>query len=240
MERDALFEAVQKIVADQGYLAATEFVTNLGDEGEVVNGFFGLVMDYHHKAKATERVVHFGLAGIQYCLTRAAHHAGADDDRAAELTFKAKQMATNCASFTWPGWDEPGVTITPDQMRIGLDAGRFSVKLIHDLKRDDASLAFTLWFYGAQLMAHERYDEAIAVFGEAQELAAKTDGQADGAAMNAGYVGMAMALDQQSAEGESRFTAAISELERIDTEDSRFYAQQLREVRAVFEKRKAD
>ncbi len=42
-----------------------------------------------------------------------------DAAAARTLRFRAKMMATNVASFTWPAWNEPGLTISAEQMRQG-------------------------------------------------------------------------------------------------------------------------
>ena len=57
--------------------------------------------------------------------------------------------------------------------------------------------------------------------------------------MHEGYIGLAKILSGDNETGESEFDASVAALESRDNEDAAFYAKQLVDVRAFFEKRKA-
>jgi len=51
--------------------------------------------------------------GIIYCLSQSI--AEGSSSAADELRDVAKRLAYNVGSFTWPGWEEPGIDPTPRQ-----------------------------------------------------------------------------------------------------------------------------
>ena len=233
--REDVFKAVQSLADDKDLFAASEYVLGLENESKIVEAFSNLVLDCHHKVKSTEQILHFGYAGVHYCLGRAALYDENDRAAAKKLRFAAKRMATNVASFTWPGWDEPGVTISREQMRAGLAFAQYSVRQLHELDPNTGQLAFTYWFLGAQLIAHEQYDEAIKVLEEARDYSREQGDGPEGVKMLEGYIGLTRILKGQKEAGESAFSSAMTALKTRDNEDARFYAKQLVTARAVFE-----
>ncbi len=164
---------------------------------------------------------------------------GKDDDAARKLRFAAKRMATNAASFTWIGWEEPGVAISTEQMRQGLAFARYSVRQLHELEPTDAQLAFSYWFLAAHLIADGSYEEALSVLVDARQYNSSDGGNPEYQTMLEGYIGLTRILAGDNDAGELEFGSAVSTLESRDGEDAAFYAKQLLSVRAFFEKRKA-
>lgn len=230
----ATYEHVQALAKEQDLLAASQYVTSLGDDTAVADAFSQLIGDVHYKAKSTEQVLHFGHAGVQYCLTRAATPQDTDNKKAGDLRYAAKRMATNVASFTWPGWREPGITVTDTQLAEGLTFARAAVRMAKEQKLEPTKLAFTTWFLGAQLLANGKYDEALKVFNENAERYAAIGGQPESLAMNQGYAGLARILAGESQVGDKAFDEAIKALKAMDGEDAPFYAKQLEDVRGYF------
>ncbi len=212
----------------------------LGDASDVAEAFGNLVLDGYWKAKSIDQVIHFANAGIHHCLARACANDGIEDDAAREFRFAAKKMATNAASFTWIGWEEPDVEISADQTRQGLAFARYSVRQLRELDPTDAQLAFTCWFLGAHLIADGSYAEALSVFGAARDHSASDDGNPDQATMLDGYIGLTKILSGDNDTGESEFDTAVAVLQSRDSEDAAFYAKQLVDVRAFFEKRSGE
>ena len=143
-------------------------------------------------------------------------------------------MATNVASFTWPGWDEPGVSISEEQMRQGLTCARFSLRQLCELDPTPAQLAFTSWLLGAQLLAHRQYAEAQEVFATALAHKQEHGEDEDGRLMLEGYSGLTKLLAGRLDLGEKEFSAAVTTLRSRETEDAQFYADQLLTARDVF------
>lgn len=247
MTREDIFDNVQSIVEEKDLYAASEFVFGLADDCDVAEAFGNLVLDCYWRAKSIEQVIHFANAGIHYCLARARSSGdlGDDlydeiyDDPERELRFFAKRMATNAASFTWIGWDEPGVEISAEQMRQGIAFARYSVRQLRELDPTGAQLAYTYWYLGAHLTAEGSFEEALSVFGAARDHSASDDGNPDQPAMLDGYIGLVRILSGDNETGESEFDSAVAALESRDNEDAAFYAKQLVDVRAFFERRLA-
>ena len=237
MTREEIFDTVQTLAVEKDLYAASEFVLGLWEETEVAKVFEDLMLDCYWKAKSVAQVIHFANAGIHYCLAQACERDEGDDS-ARELRFAAKRLATNAASFTWIGWDEPGIEISPEQMRHGIAFARYAVRQLHDLDPTDAQLAFTHWYLGAHLMAEGSYAEALAVFEAARDHSASDDRNPDNRTMAEGYVGLTKILSGDNETGESEFDASIAALESRDNEDAAFYAKQLVDVRTFFERRK--
>ncbi|MCE2439644.1 MAG: hypothetical protein J4F39_09480 [Candidatus Latescibacteria bacterium] len=237
MTREEIFETVQSLAAEKDLYAASEFVLGLADELDVVKVFENLLLDCYWKAKSTERVIHFANTGIHYCLFKACACEGIDAAAAREFRFAAKRMATNAASFTWIGWDEPGVEISPEQMRHGTAFARYSVRQLHELDPTEAQLAFTYWYLGVHLMAQASYAEALSVFGSARDASASDGGNPDQQTMLEGYIGLTKILSGDNETGESEFDTAVAALDSRDNEDAAFYAKQLADVRTFFENR---
>jgi len=230
----ATYEHVQTLAKEQDLLAASQYVTSLGDDTAVADAFSQLIGDVYYKAKSTEQVLHFGHAGVQYCLTRAATLQDTDNKKAGDLRYAAKRMATNVASFTWPAWQEPGITVTDTQVVEGLTFARAAVRMAKEQKLEPTKLAFTTWFLGAQLLANRKYDEALKVFNENAERYAAIGGQPESLAMNQGYAGLARILAGDRQAGDKAFDEAVNALKAMDGEDAPFYAKQLEDVRGYF------
>lgn len=235
MTREDVFKAVQSLAEERDLFAASEYVFGLGDESKIVDAFFNLVLDCYWKAKSIDQVLHFGHAGIHYCLSRAAVHDDNDAAAAKNCRVKARWMANNVVSFTWPGWNEPGVTISPEQMRHGLAFARYSVRQLYELELDARQCANTYWYLGIQLIAHKQYDEALKVFEKARDYTKEQGDHPDKLTELEGQIGLTRILNGEKEVGEAAFGAAVTALKARDNEDAKFYAEQLVTTRAVFE-----
>ncbi|MDE3000445.1 MAG: hypothetical protein OXU79_15330 [Gemmatimonadota bacterium] len=238
MTRVEIYDTVQSLAVEKDLYAASEFVLGLWEETDVGKVFEDLMLDCYWKAKSVEQVIHFANAGIHYCLAHACEY-DEDADSARELRFSAKRMATNAASFTWIGWDEPDVEISPEQMRHGIAFARYAVRQLHELDPTDAQLAFTFWHLGAHLIAAGSYAEAQSIFEAARDHSASDDRNPDNRTMAEGYIGLTKILSGDNEAGEPEFDASIAALESRENEDAAFFAKQLVDVRTFFEKRKA-
>ena len=107
-------------------------------------------------------------AGISRLLALA--HASAPE-QAHELRSQAKALSHDLASFTWPGWDEPGIVITPPEARAGCAAARANRALAKELEQGELPRARAHWILGAHELAAGRPDDARANFETAATLA---------------------------------------------------------------------
>lgn len=107
-------------------------------------------------------------AGISRLLALA--HASAPA-RAYELRSQAKALSYDLASFTWAGWDEPGIVITPPEARAGCAAARANLAFAKELEQGELPRARAHWILGAHELAAGRPDDARANFETAATLA---------------------------------------------------------------------
>lgn len=107
-------------------------------------------------------------AGISRLLAMA---HGADAEQAYELRSQAKALSYDLASFTWAGWDEPGIVITPPEARAGYAAARANLALANELKKGDLPRSRAHWILGAHELAAGRPEDARVNFETAVILA---------------------------------------------------------------------
>lgn len=232
MDRAHIYEHVVSLIEAQDEFAAMDYIFRAGDRDKVVQIFSHLIADLYYKQKDLQNVFFFGHAGINYCLHGAIQAEADAPSSAPELRLTAKRMATNLASYAWPGWREPGIEIREEDLQWGLKMARFSVRLLNTLEPTSKQLVFTNWFLGAQLLANGLYAEAIEVFESNAALARETDEV--NVQMNAAYAALSHILHGKVEEGEAQYTNALQRLERMDSDDSRFYLEQLNGVRGMY------
>lgn len=176
--------------------------------------------DAYWKAKDLRRVVALGKAGIAY----AVQHAAGTGDRETLLQH-AKTLAYNIGSFTWPGWDEPGIVIEPDDLAFGHACAQQNLQLAIDLKRSAERVADAHWLVGAHHLARREWSAAIDAFERAAGLHATPLAQ--------GYVLLAR-LCSGDVSAENEWTAHLDELAHRSDKDAAFSREQLMTARAVF------
>lgn len=117
-------------------------------------------------------------AGISRLLATA---HGAEPPAAHELRSQAKALSYDLASFTWAGWDEPGIVITPPEARAGYAAARANLALATELEKGKLPRSRAHWIVGAHELAAGRPDDAGTNFEAAATLAvaAGTEGASE-------------------------------------------------------------
>src|SRR5689334_21284785 len=110
----ALLERALELLDGNDAFAAIEFLCAQTDPRAAMDAFAQLVMDLYWKRKDLPRAIALGRAGVQFAL--------AQGD--ASLRPAGKAIAYNIASFAWPGWDEPGIMISPTDAALAMDAAR--------------------------------------------------------------------------------------------------------------------
>jgi hypothetical protein len=134
-----------------------------------------------------------------------------DPKAAEELLGALKPVAYNLASFTWPGWGEPNITITEEDAKQGLEAARLNLRLAQELKRNDHALSQAHWLLGAHLLAQKSDTEPAEAFREAAKRASAA-GKRSEELLSRGYLQI-VALLQSPTD-----SSAASELEHIEKE----------------------
>jgi hypothetical protein len=211
---------------------------NSGEDPEEVAGkYSNLVMDFYWKEHDLPRVTFFANAGMQYCLTEADRLGEERPETVDKLKSTAKAIAYNLASFTWPGWDEEGITITDTDLAVGLDAARLNLRLAEELSKPVSAVSAAYWVLGAQLMAANHLEEAEEAFTHAADKSEEAGDEA-GRYMNLGYIGIAKILEgSDKTEGQRQFEEAVDGLTMDGSEEAEFYRGQLKSVLQFFSAR---
>lgn len=167
-------EAVQKVLdlwvgADSS--EAIEMVASTLGPEEAAKTFLELNKEFYWKRKDLPSSVRAGLAGMQFGLAAARQFP----EQAYELRSTAKGCAFNVASFTWPGWDEPGFTIGQFEIAIGNDAARTNLRLAEMLQKGHVPIGRAHWLVGAFDLALNKLDSAIREFSVAYDLLRQVD-----------------------------------------------------------------
>ena len=159
--------------------AAIEALSRQPDPRETAKSFADAAAHFYWKGKDLAASVALGRAGAQYALSSAERLAASDPALAAELRGQAKAMTFNLASFTWPGWDEPGIPITPADMSVGLDAAKANLRLARELKRGPLPLSRAHWMLAGHWLAVAQYGPAREQFQSAGREASAAASEPD-------------------------------------------------------------
>lgn len=204
---------------------------------EVVAVRYGKLLQHlHNERKDLPEMIMAARAGIDFALRQAKVHEASDEKATADLRGQAKAMAYNLGANCWPGWKEPGITIGPTELTIGLDAARLNLRLGIELQRPAEPLAHAHWLLGAQLLAAKEYDAASAEFiKSAQKFAAANKPTEERMAL--AYEKLTRRLQRaEDAAARETLQAALAALEKLDNDDARFFAEQIRTAEEVFAK----
>lgn len=165
-----MLDTVIMVLNTQDSGAVIDYLNRQADPAAVLDTYVRLVRHFYWTDKNLPLVVLLARAGIQYGLTISA--TAADPELAGQFKSTAKAIAYDLASFTWPGWAEPGLVIGPTDLAIGLDAAKINLRLAHELNKGDLALARAHWMLGGQQLAGGSLSEAQGSFSQAEHYAA--------------------------------------------------------------------
>jgi hypothetical protein len=225
-----MWEEILTICREQDSFRAIAQIEATHVPSFVAKSYSQLVQDLYYRAKDVPLMLMIGRAGVQYALLEARRCDRVDPTQARELRAMAKGMAYNLSANCWPGWNEPGIVISPDELEHGYDLARLNLHLAHELQVAPDKLAGAYWLLGAHQLAAKETAAAVDSFQQSAKLYEEA-AQVDSQHMAQGYVGIAqMQSVQLQAVGQERLANAIAALAARDTEDSRLFAQQLGDV----------
>ena len=85
-----------------------------------------------------------------------------------KLRSSAKALAYDIGSFTWPGWEEPRISPTADELAAGRDCARLNLRLAIELQKPPERVSMAHWLLGAHALAARDFDLAEKEFQLAQ------------------------------------------------------------------------
>ncbi len=96
-------------------------------------------------------------------------NAKGNSETAAFFATRSLGLSYDIASLTWPGWNEPGVVVTPTLQAAGLEAARLTFKLAQEVQATEAARKAAHFILGAQLLASGEPAEAIRVWSSSPD-----------------------------------------------------------------------
>lgn len=154
--------------ASDGPFAALRALAGITDPSEIAAAHREAMKKTYWDAKDLTLSVAFAYAGISRMLAIA---EGLADDDAYAARSEAKAMLYDLASFSWPGWDEPGIHISPTDAEAGLSAARSNLALALELDKPDLAVSRAHWMLGAHLLTAGEFEAAIDEFESAAKAA---------------------------------------------------------------------
>jgi hypothetical protein len=206
--------------------AVVEHIQALGTPAEVAEAYDQLLRDAYWKHKDLPLAVTLATSGIHYCFAHA--KLAGDDATRASFKSQAKTMAFNLASFTWPGWDEPGISITSADRARGLEAAKLNLRLAVELQKPFDKVCAGAWLLGAHLLAAGELDEALFHFRYAVPEAEDAN-----YALYEGYVLLAQILLKE-ATAHAAWNALLASLHARTDDTAKFARDQLMVAHRVF------
>jgi len=153
-----------------------------------------------------------------------------DPAGSSEILSLVKRLCYDVASFTWPGWDEPGIVPTPNDLILGTEMARKNLRYAIQLNKGDLPTSRAYWMVGAHLLSAGRYAEAVAEFEEAETYAQIARAIAE-VSLSRGFVTLAQVLS-----GDSNLAQVLTEQLSVMDADATTasFAEQIRTAARVF------
>jgi hypothetical protein len=230
-----LVHEIQELLRTTDSFAAMEYIQRDGTPLEIAARYDSLVRDFYWKAHDLPGLVVVSRAGIMYCLGQLLV-VGHSSDTVEKLGHTAKGMAYNVGSFTWPGWEEPGINPTLEHLAYGRDCARLNLRLAIELNRPPKGLSKAHWLIGAHALVTRDFELAEKEFQLAQDVLPASDPAAkEMEPCNMGYLAVArLCWNQSDAAARSCFEQITARLTAQNDEESQDYLSQLLRARRLF------
>jgi hypothetical protein len=226
-----LVEEAIRLLGQHDSYQAVELIESHEAPLEAIRVYHGMARTLYSRKQVPEMLM-IGRAGVQFGLARARNEA--DLERILELKGAAKALAYDVASNAWPGWNDEGIALTASDLASGRDLARLNLRLAVELKRDSLPQGNAHWLLGAHELAAGKGEQAIACFEQAAAQFQKA-GKTEYRLMAEGYRGIARIAGRASAEaGRRELAEAVDALRQLESDDARFFAEQLRSVAKMF------
>jgi hypothetical protein len=232
---DLRMDEIQSLLGAGDSFAAMEQIQRHGEPLDIAARYESLVLELYWKRHDLPALTVVGRAGIIYCLGQSLV-TEVGPTTVEKLRHAAKGLAYNIGSFTWPGWEEPGISPTPEDLALGRDCARLNFRLAIELKRPPKGLSKAHWLIGAHALASRDFELAEKEFQSAQDVLPATDEAAkEMEPCNMGYLAVArLCKNKSDASAQARFEEITAQLGAQKGEDSRSYLSQLMTARRLF------
>lgn len=153
-------------------------------------------------------------------------------EEAETILAQVKAIHYDLASFTWPGWDEEGIEIAKEEVRLGLESARINLELAIRLKKDALPLSRAYWMLGAQQLAAGDCTQALASFTMAGQHAVEANERPE-ELLAQGFACLTGLLDQPE---DQALQVEMAEIKTtlLDEEHGEMFVQQVEDAHRVF------
>ncbi|HEV2472701.1 MAG TPA: hypothetical protein VGS41_08560 [Chthonomonadales bacterium] len=188
-------KAIQ-ILTDADTSEVIEYLAGQKSAVEVAEIYHAMMKDAYWKRKRLDHTIILARAGIHQSIVSALPQQQEDPETAARLLGIAKAINYDLASFTWVGWDEPGIEISTIDAAIGMDAARANLRFAMELEKGDLAVFRAYWMLGAHLLTAGDRVAAGAAFASAARHAATAETET-GVMLSRGFAILATAPQQE-------------------------------------------
>jgi hypothetical protein len=160
----------------EGAFAAIAVIAAVEDLSEAANAYREAMRAAYWEDHNVTLATAIAYGGVSRLLAGA---ATAKTETASEARSAAKALMYNLASFTWPGWDEPGIEVSASEAASGLAAARSNLAMAFELEKGDLPVARANWMLGAHLLTAGSFDEAAQAFADSARRAELAGAEAE-------------------------------------------------------------
>lgn len=224
---------ILSLCATKDRIAGIEHIARQPAEVNPARTFLEVMRHYYWKLKDLPAAIDFGQAGVHFALFNAIQSDATDPALAHQLRSTAKGLCYDLASFTWPGWDEPGITISGGDLAIGLDAGRANLRLAHELKKGDLALSRAFWMLAGHEICTGDLDAARQSYHNAARHAHAAGSRPDQLLCD-GFVRLVELLDSKNTGDDPELNSILTQLKPL--ENGPDFVNQILTARRVFER----
>lgn len=222
---------ILSLCATRDRVAGIEFIARKPEITNPAKTFLEVMRHYYWKLKDLAAAIEFGQAGAHFAIFSAIRADASDPNLAYQLRSTAKGLYYDLASFTWPGWDEPGIKISAGDLAIGFDAARANLRLAHELHKGDLAISRAFWMLAGHEMCTCDFDAARQSYHNAHRHAHAAGSQPD-ELLSAGFVRLTELLENQIADDDSELNSILERLKTL--ESSADFIRQIETARRVF------
>jgi hypothetical protein len=207
-----------KKLADSNDLPTIIYHLNAHPDPNEADGLYiDLVLHAYWQQKNIQSVITLATAGITYT-------------RAHQLPKSTKALTYNLASFCWPGWQEPGITLTEKEIQIGQQAAQQHADISQSLNPTPIVKARTAWILGAHHLTAKQFAPALAKFNESAAHATAAANEPESLLAH-GYAALTQSLESNNPTAQATLTQIKSQL--LPLEDGPDLVRQLENAEAA-------
>jgi hypothetical protein len=226
-----VMDEIRSILAAGDSFAVIEQIQRAGTPTEIAATYQSLLSKLYWKAHDLPAVVAVGRAGILYCLGQSLVE-GASPESIDQFRSIAKGLAYDVGSFTWPGWEEPGINPTSADLSFGMECARLNLRLAIELKKPPDRLSMAHWLVGAHALAARDSELALQQFRLAVGVLPGDSGMTT---LNAGYLAIArLCKNCDDLSARQSLEEILNHLHADSSEDARTFRSQIVSAQRLF------